>query len=80
MSEVSDLVMPLLQKIHSELANVKEEVRDLNVRVGRIEERLITHEGWTYHAIGLGTVAKAEAESAAANYRLLAKKLDANDH
>jgi hypothetical protein len=80
MINTENMILELLKKIQSSVSNLEKSYDSLDKRVANLEEKQATHDHWTIHAIGLGTMAKSEAEQALAELKILSRKIDANDN
>ena len=60
MSEVTDLVMPILQRMQSDLADVKRDVASIKTTLSHHTEKFEELEIYTAYETGLGTQNKAD--------------------
>jgi hypothetical protein len=77
MSEVTDLVMPILQKIQADLADVKRVQAEHTELHKEHQQRFEDMEIYLAYATGLASQTKADAKSVKAEIRIIKQRLQA---
>lgn len=77
MSEVTDIVLPILQRIQADLAEMKRVQAEHTKKLDEHTEKLDELEIYLAYATGLGSQTKADTQSVKSEIRVIKKRLDA---
>ena len=62
MPEPTDLIIPILQMLQGDTADIKESLRSLDSRVGRLEVRIESMDNLMTYSLGLNARTKTEID------------------
>jgi chromosome segregation ATPase len=77
MSEVKDLVMPFLQRMQADLADVKRDLTEMKKVQAEHTEKFEEIEIYLAYATGLASQNKADVQSVKAEIRTIKQRLEA---
>jgi len=76
MSEVTDLVLPVLQRVQADLAEVKREIADIKSVQAEHGQRFDDLEIYLAYATGLASQSKADVRSVKSEIRAIKQRLE----
>ena len=69
MSEINDLVLPVLKKIQSDLSEVKIDLGEVKIDLGEVKQKLDTVEGYVTYHMGITFQHKGRSRGYAKGHR-----------
>ena len=80
MSEVTDIVLPILQRIQTELADLKRQVISLDGRVDAMSESFAKIESYITYSLGLISQNKADLDRQGRALLEIGRRVEALEH
>ncbi len=77
MSEVTDVVLPILQRIQADVADVKRDVGEMKATLAEHTDKFEEIEIYLAYATGLASQNKADARSIKSEIRTIKQRLEA---
>jgi hypothetical protein len=74
MSDVSDLMLPILKSLQDDMSFVRKDLVKINAKLEEIDYKIDQIEHWAVQALGLATIAKNQADLAHVEIKALKRK------